>query len=259
MSLHEAILAALLLASAGAAHCLGMCGAISVSLGFSLPGRARSTAGLAYWHGLFAFGRITTYALLGALAGGFGEALRLLPGGGRIVMGMAVAIMLMVAFALLGRDLGLRHIERLGMRLWQAVQPLLRPLLPVQRTWQALVVGMIWGLLPCGLVYSALLLAVATGDAVIGALTMLVFGLVTVVPVAGTGLVAGAFPWLRSPAWRRVAGVLSLLLVAWMLVQMVGGHGGHGAHQRGAPHGDPQHSAHEMPSAHDEIQHLPHH
>lgn len=256
MSLYEAVLAALLLAAAGAAHCLGMCGAISVSLGFSLPDRARGTAGLAYWHGLFALGRVTTYALLGALGGAFGEALRLLPGGGRIVMGIAIAIMLMVAFALLGRDLGLRHIERLGMRLWRAVQPLLQQLLPVRRTWQALVVGMLWGLLPCGLVYSALLLAVATGDALTGAVTMLVFGLVTVVPVAGTGLVAGAFPWLRSPAWRRVAGILSLALVAWMLVQMSGGHGVHGPD---TPHGELGRSIHEMRTPHDEIQPPSHH
>lgn len=257
MTLAEATLAALLLATAGAAHCLGMCGTISISLGFSLPATDRTTARLAWWHGLFALGRITTYALLGALGGAFGEALQLLPGGGRIVMLLALAVLVLITLALIGRDLGLRHIERLGMALWRTVQPLLRPLLPVRRPWQAVTVGMIWGLLPCGLVYSALLLAIATGDAVAGAVALLVFGLVTVVPVGGTGLVAGALPWLRSPAWRRIAALLGLALVAWMVIQMAG-HGHHAGHQppaethHGAAHhpGDSSHSGHNGHNGH---------
>lgn len=121
MTLTEALLAALLLATAGAAHCVGMCGAISVSLGFSLPQQERSSFQLARWHGLFALGRVGTYTILGAMGGAFGSALQWLPGGGRFVMAFAVVVMVLIAFALLGKDLGLQHVERLGMRLWRAV------------------------------------------------------------------------------------------------------------------------------------------
>ena len=218
MTLIESLTAALLLAFAGAGHCVGMCGAISMTLSFSVPEAQRQGGRLALWQGLFAAGRLVSYTLLGAAAGAGGEQLMAaLPGGQNLPWLLAAAVMILIALFLLGRELGVRLLEQAGLAIWRRVQPLMKPMLPVRRAWQALLVGMLWGLMPCGLLYSALALALASGGGPQGALVMLVFGLVTVIPVAGTGLLGGRFQAARKPAFRRAGAVLALLFAGWLL------------------------------------------
>jgi sulfite exporter TauE/SafE len=74
---------------------------------------------------------------------------------------------------------GLTALERLGGKLWVRIEPLGRRFLPVNHPLKALALGLVWGWLPCGLVYSALAWSLASGDAVQGAALMLAFGLGT--------------------------------------------------------------------------------
>jgi sulfite exporter TauE/SafE len=120
-------------------------------------------------------------------------------------------------------------LERVGALLWRHVQPLSRRLLPVRTPAQALALGMVWGWLPCGLVYSALTTALASGSAGAGAATMLAFGLGTLPNLLLAGILATQLralmqaPWLRRTAGLAVFAIgLYGLLGVWRLLQAVG-------------------------------------
>lgn len=226
MPLIDTLIAAVLLALAGAGHCLGMCGGISLSLSMAVPQAQRSGLQLWRWQLAFASGRLATYSLLGALAGGLGQALvATFPAAGRFGWLLAALLMLMLALMLIGHDLGLARLERLGLGLWRRLQPHMQGLLPLRHFHQALLLGLFWGFLPCGLLYTALAFAVASHDAGSGALVMLVFGLVTVVPVAVGGVATGMLTLLRRAGWRRLTALLTLLMAGWLFWQALSPHG----------------------------------
>lgn len=248
MTLTEVVLAAFFLGLAGSTHCLGMCGAISANLSFSLPAAERTTRRLLYWHLVVNSGRVTFYSVLGAFAGGAGAALdQRSPMLGKAIMLLSALVLALIALQLFGQARGLQWLESLGAVVWRKVQPLTRPLLPLRKAWQAYLLGMLWGLMPCGLIYSAAALAAGAGSAIKGALLMAVFGALTAIPVAGTGVLAGSLRWLRRPGWKVLAAALCLglaLAIVWQAVS--GGHGSeHGGHgtpvMQAAPH---SHHAH---------------
>jgi len=244
MTLPESLAAATLLALAGAGHCLGMCGGISLGLSMAVPEQRRRGARLWLWQGLFALGRVSTYTLLGLLAGGMGQLLlSALPAAGPIAWLLSAVLMLMLGLMLLGHDIGLHRLESLGLAVWRRIQPLTRPLVPIRRAYQALALGMLWGFLPCGLLYTALALSVATGDALHGGLVMLIFGLVTVPPVAAGGVATGLLTVLRRNGWRRLTAILTLLMAAWLFWQgLAGAHDHHHDHVPAST--DSDHNAH---------------
>ncbi|WP_290511277.1 sulfite exporter TauE/SafE family protein [Alcanivorax sp.] len=227
---------AALLASAGSVHCIGMCGGISSALTFSIPESRRQGKSLWGWQLLFGIGRVTTYMVLGALAGMLGKALLDWLPGPSMAIGLSLSgvLMLLLSGYLLGQGVWLKKLEGIGAGLWRRLQPLTRRLLPVDRPLKALALGGLWGLLPCGLIYTALALAVTSGSALAGALVMLVFGVVTVIPVAITGVIASRLQHFRNGIWPKVAASLTFLLAlvffwqAWSMSQMPH-HGHHGA------------------------------
>lgn len=192
-------------------HCLGMCGGIMGALTFSLPAEVRQNRD-ELWKFLLAYnlGRIGSYALAGAVIGTLGRSLFAVvsPAQGYLVLqGAAALLMVGVGLYLAGWFPRFARIERLGEPLWRRLEPFGRRLLPVRRPGQALFYGMIWGWLPCGLVYTALLLTVTSGDALAGALYMSAFGIGTLPAMTGAGILARQMMTLaRRPAIRRVAG-----------------------------------------------------
>lgn len=247
MNLYEAISAAALLAVAGAGHCLGMCGGISLGLSMAVQEDRRRGKRLWLWQGLFAIGRVSTYTLLGALSGAFGQLIiDTLPGAGPVAWMLSAVLMLLLALMMLGHDVGLGKLERVGLAVWRRIQPLTTSLVPVRHPVQALLLGALWGFLPCGLLYTALALSVATGGALNGAAVMLVFGLITVPPVAAGGVATGLLTILRRQGWRRLTAALTLLMAAWLFWQgLAGAHGHH--HQ---PDTDQQNSSMERAHLH---------
>lgn len=247
MTFAETLVAAFLLAFAGAGHCVGMCGAVSINVSLAVPeARRRGNLALARWQLLFASGRIFSYLVLGAVVGAGGEALMSqLPGGQRLPWLLAAAVMVLIGLFLLGRELGIRLLEKAGLVIWRRLQPLLRRLMPVTSAPRALLVGLMWGLMPCGLVYSALALAAVSGSPLQGVLVMLVFGAVTVVPVAGVGILGTRFNMARSPWLRRAGALLAFLFAAWLFWHALAP-AGHGHHS--AP--SPQNDASAMPHSH---------
>jgi len=199
-----ALVAVFVVGLLGGAHCIGMCGGIVTALTVKMPGeKSRRSLQLAYHAG-----RISTYAAAGALAGGLGSAVLLLGGFLPIqIVLYVVAQLMLVALGLylLGVARYLDLFERAGRRLWRRLQPAASALFPVRTAGRAYGVGLLWGLLPCGLVYSVLVTALVTGSAASGALAMLAFGLGTLPSLLAAGAFLPALQRLRRAQFARQA------------------------------------------------------
>lgn len=221
---------AFLLGLAGAGHCLGMCGGIAAAL--NLGGQRTWAMTLAYHSG-----RITSYTGLGALAGLAAGSIDLAPW----TMGLRyVAGLLLIAMGLYIADWwrGIALLERAGSKLWQPVQRFSSRLLPLRHWPQGFALGLCWGLMPCGLIYSSLAWAATAQDATQSALMMLLFGLGTLPAMLATSLGADRLQaYLRA---RKLKLAIALLLIAsgaWTLYAVV-------THQQHGSHDD--HSAHSV-------------
>jgi uncharacterized protein len=233
MSADFTLFSAFLVGLLGSTHCLGMCGGIVSALTFGLRDDIRrSPWSLAPYLLAYNAGRIASYAVAGALAGTLSAQLfSLVPPQQvrwmvRIVSG---GFMLALGLYLAGWWPGLQQLEKWGGVLWRRIEPLGRRLLPVDHPLKALAFGLVWGWLPCGMVYAALAWALAAGSAGQGAALMLAFGLGTLPMLFAIGATA---EWLkdvvRRPWVRRVAGLLVLLFGLYTLLAP-GGHVGHDA------------------------------
>lgn len=177
-------LALFLVGLLGGTHCVGMCGGIVGAL--SMGGAPRLSLHLAY-----NAGRITSYAVAGGLVGALGGASLALAGQLplRIALYLLANLMLIaLGLYLMGLTRALAFSERLGQNLWRRIQPSTRRFLPAHSITQAFPLGLLWGWLPCGLVYSALATALTAGSASKGALLMLAFGLGTLPNLLLAGL-----------------------------------------------------------------------
>ena len=135
--------------------------------------------------------------------------------GMRVVAGL---LLISMGLYLAGWWSGLTRIERLGRGLWRHIQPVANRLLPVSSLPRALLLGALWGWLPCGLVYSTLLWAASQGNAVDSALLMLAFGVGTWPVLLATGLAAERTnALLRKRGVRVAGGVLVILFGIWTL------------------------------------------
>ena len=209
MLLSGALLAGLI----GSPHCVAMCGGFAAAC-------IRSPRGAVAWH----LGRLTTYAVLGALAALFG---RLLPGPPWV--SAALSALLVVWFA--GALAGLVPEPRLILPgLGNTMQRLMMNDAPVSR----FTFGLANGLLPCGLVFAALALPVALGSAPLGALAMVLFGLGTVPALAA--LATGLAQLLRQGLWRRRVLAAGILIVGLWSIATRAGWVGAGTHLAAPPH-----------------------
>lgn len=206
------LLGAFVMGLLGGVHCAGMCGGIVGAISLNRPGV--EPAG--FWPRQLGYnlGRIASYTLAGALVGGLGMLLAA-AGGFRdaqlLLMGVAGVFMLAIGLHIGGWLHLLGPVERAGGLLWKRIEPLGRGLLPVRTAGQAFALGLVWGWLPCGLVYSALIWALSAGGAVQGGLLMLAFGLGTLPNLLLMGAAAARLgQWLRRPALRWTAGGLLL-------------------------------------------------
>lgn len=174
-------------------------------------------------------GRILTYVLAGALLGGFGQSVLAVlgPTGGHAVLQLiAAGVLLAAGLYLTGWFPKLGRIERLGEPLWRRLQPLAGRLLPVRSPGHALVYGLVWGALPCGLVYAALVWAGASGDPVSAALRMLAFGAGTLPGLMAAGLMADRVTRaIRRPGFRQTVGLGMVTVAAGTLLLALGGAG----------------------------------
>ena len=202
--LEVALAAAFIGGIAGGAHCAGMCGGIVHALCTTSEGHA----GGRRLHYLLAYnaGRVASYACAGALAGAIGQAgllTRAAPVLQPVLFALASLMLVALGLYLAGAVPMITRLELAGARLWRAIQPLTRHLLPVDTLPRALGLGALWGWLPCGMVYAVLLTALALGSWWQGAAIMFVFGVGTLPNLLGLGLLSKQIAQLRRAGLAR--------------------------------------------------------
>lgn len=206
-----------------ALHCLGMCGSIIGALTLSLPAEVRNNRQRTLLYlGAYNLGRLLSYAGAGALIGRLGNTLLgsiTLAQGHTLLRYLGAATMAGIGLYLAGWFPKFALVERIGLPLWRRLEPLGRRLTPVRSLPQALLFGVIWGWLPCGLVYSSLIWAASTGSALEGAHLMLAFGLGTLPTALSAGILMA---WLvrlaRVPYLRQAVGGALVLLALLSLL-----------------------------------------
>ncbi|MDD5276101.1 MAG: sulfite exporter TauE/SafE family protein [Methylovulum sp.] len=198
-------------------HCIGMCGSIIGTLTLSLSPEIRNKKSLLL---PFVFnynlGRITSYTIAGALAG-IVQSLALMHlseiHGHRMLQILSAVIMSCAGLYIAGWFPRFAYIEKIGTHFWKKIEPFGRRLIPVKNRTHAYLFGMVWGWLPCGLVYAALALAATADDIAHSALTMLAFGLGTLPAVMGVGIMTGILTRLsRMQRFKQAIGLFMILL-----------------------------------------------
>lgn len=215
LELAPLLVSALILGLLGGGHCLGMCGGLMSALTLAIPAeqRARRLRLLLAYN----LGRVLSYAAAGLLLGLAGWAVAGSPAANAMRV-IAALLLIAMGLYLAGWWSGLTRIEALGRGLWRHIQPLTRRFMPVTSVPRALVLGSLWGWLPCGLVYSTLLWASSQGNALDSALLMLAFGIGTWPVLLATGLAAERITALLRRRGIRVAGgVLVMLFGIWTM------------------------------------------
>ncbi|SJM92083.1 sulfite exporter TauE/SafE family protein [Crenothrix polyspora] len=211
---------AFLMGLASSLHCIGMCGSIIGTLTFSLsPDIRNNKARLLPFVFNYNAGRITSYTIAGALAGLASSVITLpIPGfdGHRILQLISALIMTGAGLYIAGWMPRFAYIEKIGMRFWKLIEPFGRKLIPIKTRRRAYLFGLVWGWLPCGLIYSAVALAATTGNPQQSALTMLFFGLGTLPAVMGVGIMTGILTRLSS--MRRFKQAIGLFMIALALL-----------------------------------------
>lgn len=176
------ILTALLMGLTGSAHCLTMCGSLSVALGFSIPKHK------SFWlYALFvSFGRVFGYGVIGLTANVIAQSI-LVASNGHILYLSILSGVLMIGIGLhiSGLSSVIVRIEVIGRFIDKALTPIKQKIMPIDSLGKCLLYGLLWGFLPCGLVYTALSLALVspTPGAAFG--VMVVFGFTTIPAVVG--------------------------------------------------------------------------
>lgn len=225
-------LTAFLLGLFSTIHCIAMCGSVIGALTLSLPTSVRESHRkmLPYVFN-YNLGRLISYGMAGVIVGMLSAPLNEI-NGHAVLQYLSAVVMIGMGLYLAGWFPKFAHAERLGGPIWRLLQPIGQKLLPVRTFKQAFFLGMVWGWLPCGLVYAALAVAATVGEPVHAGLVMLAFGAGTLPAVMGAGLFTGMLASLaRSAQLRRFAGVLIILMaVASLVWPMHMAHTGHGSH-----------------------------
>jgi sulfite exporter TauE/SafE len=197
-----------------------MCGGIIGALSLAIPVERRTTGRLLTLSIGYNLGRIGSYAVAGAgvgalagiFTGAFGGAVPVM----RIIAG---AVLIAMGLYLAGWWRGLARLESIGGHVWRHLSPLGRGLLPVTHLWQSLMLGTLWGWLPCGLVYSILAWSAASADWQQAGLIMASFGLGTWPAMLLTGQLAGtAGRFLQHAGIRRGAALLVIGFGVWTVL-----------------------------------------
>jgi len=220
----------------GGVHCMAMCGGVVAALGLRAPGAGPpGRAGVLRQLG-YNGGRLATYAGLGAAAGALGALGLRAPGARPVQIALLVAanaIVVLLGLSIAGLPGAARFLERAGALVWRVVRRLGGRLAPAESATGAVLAGIVWGFLPCGLVYGVLATAVAAGSAARGALVMAAFGAGTLPNLLAAGLTAETLRRLvRGPRVRLAAGAAIVLIGLIGLVRLpsVMDHLEHGHH-----------------------------
>lgn len=198
-------------------HCIGMCGGIIGALSLSLPVETRNNKAKLFTYVMtYNVGRLISYGTAGLIAGAVGTSVLQSAGfdqGHAVLRFIGVSMMVAIGLYLTGWLPQLARVEKVGIPIWKRLEPIGRKLVPVESLPKALAYGLIWGWLPCGLVYFVLIWALTAGDAISGALTMLAFGAGTLPTLITAGFMTSwVTRFAHSTRARQVVGLLIIVM-----------------------------------------------
>ena len=231
MEIDTSYITAFLVGLLGGVHCVGMCGGIVGALCLGLDDGLNKTAQQNFKKTfpfllLYNTGRISSYTLAGILMGSvgwLGSHLFTLYSIQQTLEIIAAAFMLALGLYIAGWWKGLAKIERWGSKvIWQRLEPIGRKFMPVRSYPHALFLGLVWGWLPCGLVYSVVIWTISTQSPLEGGLLMLSFGLGTLPNLLLMGVFASTLTqFIQQPWVRQVAGMLIMAFAGVMFYRGV--------------------------------------
>lgn len=207
---------ALLAGFFASSHCVVMCSPLAAAVGSQIAQPRKHT--MLLWLNI---GRIFSYSLLGTLVGALGASLvawqQLASALLQLLAGLFVLAM---AFYVAWQWQGLRIIEGLGKPIWRRLSKLTPSLLPIHSTPRAIAYGMIWGYLPCGLIYSNLSVALSSGSAFYGGIWMMGFGLGTSIAITASLLLSRQVTVLLQDKWLKRTAAALLACYATTLIYL---------------------------------------
>lgn len=226
----------------GGVHCVAMCGGVVGVLCSAAPRCTTASPKITQAPGAGALrnapywiayngGRIASYAMLGlafAALGTLSSALLPLDAVRFGLRALAALCMLAVGLHLAGLPSVVKRLESMGAPLWKRLSPFAKRFVPLRSPWHAVVLGGLWGLMPCGLLYGALALAASAPSPAAGAWTMAAFGVGTLpVMLTMSALAQNVSRWLARGPVKRAAGIAFLAFGLWstaaLLIQVGAG------------------------------------
>ncbi len=215
--------AALAAGLAGSAHCFAMCGGMAGALAMRARNAAATPRGASLQAVLHQIGRVSGYTMAGALVGTFSQGaqwfLQLADATAALRVAAGVLMLLLALRLLTGRNV-LAPLERAGMHLWRRLHPLSLRAARSTAWYASFLLGLLWGWLPCGMVYSVLLMSATSGGTAAGAATMASFGIGTLPAMLVSSLILTQLPRVSAgPFLRAASGGLLALFGSWMLIQ----------------------------------------
>jgi sulfite exporter TauE/SafE len=220
----DILISVFLMGFLGGVHCLGMCGGVVAMLTASLDPEVKSNPKkVALFHLNYNLGRVLSYVLMGAIFGLLGALLTqslqmdVIDKSLRIFSGV---LMIMVGLYIAGWSSGIQILEKIGAKFWAILQPLTKRFLPIRNLKSAFFTGLLWGGIPCGLVYGALSFSIISGSAAQGAMIMLAFGLGTLPSLLlMASLSTQLTRFVQKPMIRKASGLMIVglgIVALWM-------------------------------------------
>ena len=208
----SSLIAAFMIGILGAGHCIAMCGGISGAIAHASKQTTDANTLAPLFYNLV---RISSSTLIGAI-GGFTAQIGLNFGAGydfllilRFVSGITL---ILIGLYIAQLNSAILQLEKVGRLVWRYIQPLARRFLPLKTPYHAFPLGFLWGWLPCGLVYSALTLALSSGSTLNSALIMFAFGLGTFPIMFLVGRLSSEFNKLiQNSKFKKFSGLLLVL------------------------------------------------
>lgn len=199
----------------GSVHCLTMCGSLSVALGFSIPKQKT------FWlYALFvSLGRVFGYGLIGLLANLLTQSIVVASSGTVFYLSMLSGVLIVgIGLHIANISNIVTKLEKLGtfIDIWLA--PLKKKLMPIDTIPKCLAYGLLWGFLPCGLVYTALSLAIVSPSPITAFSVMTIFGLATLPTVVGMTVFSNHLSRIFSHSYTKI--ILGLIITFAGLYQI---------------------------------------
>jgi len=210
----DALFASFLAGLLGSVHCFGMCGGIVGALQLAIPNNTNQNRQYLL---LYNLGRLSAYTLLGLIAGFIGSSAIKLIGFqlGLNILRLISALFLILMAGYIGRWWTLlTKFEAMGSKIFNPFKRYSKRWIPLKRPIYAIPLGMLWGFLPCGLVYSAISFAVSSSSIFEGGLKMFSFGLGTIPSVLFMGGSAHVFQSFLQNRYTRLMASFAMIIIA---------------------------------------------